>query len=238
MERQIAYRRVSTKHLGQDTARQLFNTGIIFDKEFEDKQSGSSAFKRTDFKAMLEYVREGDTISVQSNDRVFRNTREMLGFVEDMMDKGVTVKFHTERLEFKASGDPMQIAQSKLMLTNLASFSELFLTMNSISIKQGLEVAKSKGVRLGGSNLKWKESFESGKSKHISKTNHVKSQELWESKRSQIEGVLKVMKSNKISLTFKNISSTMNDMNIKTATGRGFSPSQAQRALDYLKISR
>lgn len=147
--RDIAYRRVSTKHLGQKTDRQLFDTGITFDLEFEDKESGASALKRKQFQAMLEAVKAGDTIHIQSNDRCFRNTVEMLRFVEDMMVGGVTVRLHTERLEFSAHGDPMQIAMSKLVLTSMASLSEFFLTNNVINIKQGIAAAKAKGIRSG-----------------------------------------------------------------------------------------
>ena len=147
--RDIAYRRVSTKHLGQKTDRQLFDTGITFDLEFEDKESGASALKRKQFQAMLEVAKAGDTIHIQSNDRCFRNAAEMLLFVESMMNKRVTVKLHTEKLEFRAHGDPFEIAMSKLILTNMAGISEFFLANNVSNIKQGIAAAKAKGIRSG-----------------------------------------------------------------------------------------
>lgn len=59
----IAYIRVSTTE--QNTARQheLFKSkGIEIYKNFEEKISGKSSGNRPQLKAMLDYVREGDTV--------------------------------------------------------------------------------------------------------------------------------------------------------------------------------
>lgn len=147
--RDIAYRRVSTKHLGQKTDRQLFNTGIHFDLEFEDKETGKSALKRKQFNDMLAQVVAGDVIHFQSNDRCFRNTVEMLRFVETMVAKGVAVRFHTEGLDFGLDTDPMKGAMSKLVLTSMASLSEFFLTNLNVASKQGIAAAQARGVKFG-----------------------------------------------------------------------------------------
>ena len=144
MSRNIAYLRISTAHLDQSTERQL-NVGIDFDKTFEDKASGKSINNRPAFIEMLEYVQENDTIHIQSNDRCFRNVKEMLNFIECMLDRKINIRLHTENLHFIHDGNEMMLAQNKLMLTNLAAFSEFFLTQNRVAIKQGLAVAKKKG---------------------------------------------------------------------------------------------
>jgi len=64
----IGYIRVSS--FDQNTARQLKE--IALDKTFEDRLSGKDT-NRPEFKACLEYLREGDTLHVHSMDRLCRN---------------------------------------------------------------------------------------------------------------------------------------------------------------------
>ncbi|WNO47212.1 hypothetical protein [Vibrio phage vB_VibM_10AMN] len=158
MSRNIAYLRISTAHLDQKTDRQL-NVGIDFDKTFEDKASGKSINNRPAFIEMLEYVQENDTIHIQSNDRCFRNVKEMLNFIECMLDRKINIRLHTENLHFIHDGNEMMLAQNKLMLTNLAAFSEFFLTQNRVAIKQGLAVAKEKGNLKKTKGTKWHETY-------------------------------------------------------------------------------
>ena len=231
MNRQIAYRRVSTSHLNQSTDRQLFDTGITFDLEFEDHQSASSALARKDFQTLLSIVEATDTIHIQSNDRCFRNVREMLGFVEDMVAKEVTVKLHTEKLEFSAHGDPMQVAQSKLMLTQLASFSEFFLTQNKIAIKQGITRAKSKGVKFGAANEKYqlnsKNATRINRRDGITRTEHLKEP-------------LTLIISMLSKPTYQRIADKLTEMEYALPSGdiKPWTASQAKRVCDRLEISR
>ncbi|MEG7996653.1 recombinase family protein, partial [Klebsiella quasipneumoniae subsp. quasipneumoniae] len=53
----IGYIRVSS--IQQNTERQL--AGVTLDKVFEEKASGKN-IEREQFKAMMDYVREGDTL--------------------------------------------------------------------------------------------------------------------------------------------------------------------------------
>ena len=72
----IAYIRVSTKE--QNTGRQyelLRERNIIPDKIYEEKVSGKN-IDRPELKAMLAYVREGDTVYIESISRLARNTRD------------------------------------------------------------------------------------------------------------------------------------------------------------------
>ena len=72
----IGYIRVSTEH--QETARQQeIMSGYHVDRIFSEKLSGKTA-DRPQLKAMLDYVREGDTLYVESISRLGRSK----GFAE------------------------------------------------------------------------------------------------------------------------------------------------------------
>lgn len=80
----IAYIRVSTQE--QNTARQE----VMFDesyKVFTDKASGTSTDGRPGLEAMLSYIREGDTVTVESISRLARNTLDLLTIVKEIEEK-------------------------------------------------------------------------------------------------------------------------------------------------------
>ena len=83
----IGYVRVSTQE--QNTIRQevmLRELGV--DKIFIDKASGKNA-DRPELKRMMNYVRKGDTVIVESISRFARNTRDLLELVEQLTAKEV-----------------------------------------------------------------------------------------------------------------------------------------------------
>lgn len=83
----IGYIRVSTEE--QNTARQevlLHKLGV--DEIFIDKASGKSA-DRPELKRMMDYVRKGDTVIVESISRFARNTRDLLELTEQLTAKEV-----------------------------------------------------------------------------------------------------------------------------------------------------
>ena len=83
----IGYIRVSTEE--QNTARQeVLLRELDVDEVFIDKASGKNT-DRTELKRMMEYVRKGDTVIVESISRFARNTRDLLDLVEQLTAKEV-----------------------------------------------------------------------------------------------------------------------------------------------------
>ena len=83
----IGYIRVSTEE--QNTARQevlLRELGV--DEVFLDKASGKNT-DRPELRRMMQYVRKGDTVIVESISRFARNTRDLLELVEQLTTKEV-----------------------------------------------------------------------------------------------------------------------------------------------------
>lgn len=58
------------------------------DQVYIDRMSGKS-LDRPELKQMMEYVRKGDTVIVESISRFARNTRDLLNLVEQLTTKQV-----------------------------------------------------------------------------------------------------------------------------------------------------
>jgi putative DNA-invertase from lambdoid prophage Rac len=94
MSARIAYFRVSTKD--QSIEAQRGALGGSFDKEFQDEGVSGAvlAADRPGFSAMLNFVREGDTVFVYAVDRLGRDAIDVQQTVRTLIDKGVSVHVH------------------------------------------------------------------------------------------------------------------------------------------------
>ena len=82
----IGYVRVSTAD--QNTDRQevaLQERGV--ERIFLEKVSGKNT-DRLELKKMIEYVREGDILYIESISRLARSTRDLLNIVQNLTEKG------------------------------------------------------------------------------------------------------------------------------------------------------
>lgn len=85
----VLYVRVSSQQ--QDLGRQKYlfsERNIKIDKVFEEKISGKN-MDREVFKQMMDWVREGDVLYIESFSRLARNTRDLLDIVERLKSKSV-----------------------------------------------------------------------------------------------------------------------------------------------------
>lgn len=136
----IGYVRVSSQ--GQNTARQL--EGIKLDIEFVDTVTGSN-MEREKLKECMAYVRKGDTLVIDSIDRLARNLRDLQDILTTLTKKGVIVKFIKENLTFTGDDDAMSI----LMLQMMGAFAEFERSIIRSRQKEGIEAAKKRGQHLG-----------------------------------------------------------------------------------------
>ena len=83
----IGYVRVSAAD--QKTDRQeIALKEFSVDKCFTEKASGKNT-DRAQLKKMLEYVREGDTVYIESISRLARSTKDLLNIVQQLQEKSV-----------------------------------------------------------------------------------------------------------------------------------------------------
>ncbi|MNJ55836.1 DNA-invertase hin [compost metagenome] len=140
----IGYARVSSD--GQNIAAQQHALASKFNIErwFEDDGVSGAvrALERPGFKALAEYVREGDVVVVGAVDRLGRDTVDVLCTVEALQTKGVGIISNREGFDL---GTPI----GKAMLTMLSAVAEL--ERSNIKARQmaGINAAKTAGKALG-----------------------------------------------------------------------------------------
>lgn len=136
----IAYVRVSTVEQHEDRQCEgLKKHGI--DKWFIEKVSGKNT-DRPQLKAMLDYVREGDTVYVHDFSRLARSTKDLLDLVETLNSKGVALVSNKENLDSRTP-------TGKLMLTMIGAINEFERTNLLERQREGIAIAKEKGVYKG-----------------------------------------------------------------------------------------
>lgn len=234
----IGYRRCSTDEDKQNVDRQLQN--ITLDKVYIEYASGKNEEGRPVYLQMLSTLVKGDHVYFNELSRAGRNTAQLLSTIDTLLAKGVTIHFLTEGyvLEDHSDTNPMQKALTRVIITVVSACNELFLAQTSIAIKQGLEEAKRRGVKLGAASDTYQQKLAQGKINHVSKHTSSAAAEYWEQHRPQIEHIITMMKNSKTKLTFANICSNLNKMDITSREGKVLSPAQTSRILDKLNISR
>jgi len=137
----VGYVRVSS--VDQNTDRQL--DSIQLDEVFEEKVSAATT-KRPKLKECLRYLRKGDTLHVHSIDRLARNLSDLLGLLQDMTSRGVSVRFHKEGLSFTGEqNNPMQTLQLQI-IGAVAQFEREIIKERQ---REGIAKAKAKGKHCG-----------------------------------------------------------------------------------------
>ena len=133
----IGYIRVSTQE--QNTVRQeeLMNA-LGVDHVYIDHLSGKNA-NRPELHHMMDYVRQGDTVVVESISRFARNTRDLLDLVERLTAKGVEFVSQKEAIDTSTP-------TGKFMLTVFGAVAELEREYLLQRQREGIAVAKEKGV--------------------------------------------------------------------------------------------
>ncbi len=136
----IGYIRISTAD--QNTARQeLLMEQLGVDEVYVDRMSGKNT-TRPELQKMMEYVRRGDTVIVESISRFARNTRDLLELVEQLSAKGVEFISKKEAIDTTTP-------TGKFMLTVFGAVAELEREYILQRQREGIAIAKANGVYRG-----------------------------------------------------------------------------------------
>ena len=112
----VCYIRVSTEEQCIDRQRVAMEA-LGVEKFFVEKISGRN-MNRPQLKAMLDYVREGDVLYVESYSRLARSTQDLLSIIDKLNEKGVFFVSLHENIDTNTP-------QGKFFLTVIAGLSEL-----------------------------------------------------------------------------------------------------------------
>lgn len=136
----IGYVRVSTTE--QNEARQLkMMEEQQVEKVFIDKQSGKNT-DRPQFKEMMDYIRFGDILIVESYSRLARSTKDLLNIIEELEKKDVKFVSLKENIDTTTP-------QGKLIFSIFASLAEFERTQMLQRQREGIEIAKAQGKYKG-----------------------------------------------------------------------------------------
>lgn len=136
----VAYVRVSTAEQNETRQIEALKTHAI-EKWFIEKVSGKD-MDRPQLQAMLDYVREGDTVYVHDFSRLARSTKDLLEIIERLKAKGV--EFHSDKEQIDTS-----TPTGKLMLTMIAAIAEFERQTLLDRQREGIAIAKQKGAYKG-----------------------------------------------------------------------------------------
>lgn len=136
----IGYIRVST--IEQNPDRQYSDLKKYkIDKFFEEHASGKNT-ERPILNEMLNFIREGDTLFIESFSRLARNTADLLNIIETLKNKNVKIISQKENLDTESPTGKMMIT----MIGAIATFErELILERQ----KEGIAIAKAAGKYKG-----------------------------------------------------------------------------------------
>lgn len=135
----IGYARVSKTE--QDTQLQLDALGSA-DVLKVFSESRSAVKRRPQLQAMLEALREGDTVVVYKLDRLARSIRDLLNIVDKIERAGASFRSLTESFDTSTPAGKMVFH----MLGVMAEFERALITERSAA---GVAVARSRGAQIG-----------------------------------------------------------------------------------------
>ena len=136
----VAYVRVSTVEQNEARQREALQTYGI-DKWFIEKASGKDT-KRPELQAMLEYIREDDTVYVEEFSRLGRSTADLLSIVQQIEEAGAKFISIKENFDTKTP-------TGKLQMTMMAAIAEFERAMILERQREGIAIAKREGKYKG-----------------------------------------------------------------------------------------
>ena len=136
----VGYVRCST--IEQNEARQLkMMEEQKAEKLFIDKASGKNTDRKA-FKEMMDFVRAGDMVIVESISRIARNTRDLLSIVSELTEKQVEFVSLKENIDTTTP-------QGRFMLTVFGALAELERENILERQREGIAIAKDAGKYKG-----------------------------------------------------------------------------------------
>lgn len=146
----VGYVRISTKE--QNTARQdELMKKLEVEKVYTDRMSGKNT-ERPELQKMMDFVRDGDIVIVESFSRFARNTRDLLDLTSALREKGVQFVSKKESIDTNTPA-------GKMMLTIFASLAEFERETILERQAEGIAIAKAEG-RMNGRPRKAVDTFE------------------------------------------------------------------------------
>lgn len=136
----IGYARVSSVGQSLDVQLEKLND-FGCNKIYQEKKSGTTA-NRPELKSCLSYLREGDTLIITKLDRLARSTFHLTQIANDLSKRDIELHVIDQKIDTSTP-------TGKLLFNMLASISEFETEIRKERQLEGIEKAKSKGIKFG-----------------------------------------------------------------------------------------
>lgn len=134
------YLRVSTGHQTVEQQRDaLTKAGVSADREFVDIASGRAGADRPGWRDCLDWLREGDELSVTAVDRIGRSVREVAEALHTLTERGIALRSLREGVD---TGTPTGRAVVQIM----SSIAELELELGKERRAASRETRLARGL--------------------------------------------------------------------------------------------
>ena len=158
-----AYIRVSTKDQNTDRQHEALKeyakaNNLKYKAIFEDKSSGKD-FDRTQYKALKEIVKAGDTIIIKELDRLGRNFMDTPKELQHFLERKIKVIILDTPL-INTGEEKLDYTINNMLISFLSYIADKEREKIQGRVKEGLVNAKAKGVKLGRPERKTPKDFE------------------------------------------------------------------------------
>jgi DNA invertase Pin-like site-specific DNA recombinase len=155
MKKVISYLRVSTDK--QDLENQKLEIenytnklGLTVDKWIRVEMSSKKSFDKRKIDDLLSTLKRGDTLIVSELSRLSRSIREIHNIIHILMEKKINLHVIKQNIVTNGEND----MTTKILVTVLSMVSEMERELISQRTKNGLELVRRQGKKLGNPNLK------------------------------------------------------------------------------------
>lgn len=136
----LGYIRVSTFEQNPGRQQEALSAAGC-EKIFLDKASGGNA-ARPQLLEMLDYIRENDELIITSLDRLGRSIKDLNNILEQLQQKKATLKILNLGIDTKTPA-------GKMIFDIMGAFAEFELSIIRERIREGVALAKEKGLYKG-----------------------------------------------------------------------------------------
>jgi DNA invertase Pin-like site-specific DNA recombinase len=220
MNRVVSYLRVSTDK--QDLESQQLEIenytkklGITVDEWIEVEMSSRKSFDKRKIDNLLSKLKKGDVLIVSELSRLSRSIREIHNILHILMEKKINLHVIKQNIVTNGEND----MTTKILVTVLSMVSEMERELISQRTKNGLELVKKRGKKLGNPNIRT----------HVERIKE-ESQKWSEGYRTLITGFVKQ------GMTQRQIVEELNKLNIRTRRGSEWRLVTLQRVMKRLGL--
>ena len=156
------YIRVSTKEQNLDRQREALeeyakNRGLEYNAIFEDKTTGKN-FNRPQYNTLLSILKSGDMVVIKELDRLGRNFMETPKELQHLFEKKINVEILDTPL-MHTGDEKLDYTINNMLIGFLSYIADKERDKIELRVREGLQVAKDKGIKLGRPEAKLPQNF-------------------------------------------------------------------------------